>query len=239
MVDKNELYHYGILGMKWGVRRYQNKDGSLTPAGKKRYSQLKEEYSTKEDIKVSAKQLEKKGYRMLSDFDDYYDSAKNDYKKMASGKFTPEQKKAFNEHMKRELVRPSMVDDKDLIPEVVEDAFFWNVIPLSKGTKEKEAKFLKSSDDYFNTIKTECDNIVAKNSKALANSVNTNHKTVDSILIKDVVKDILENESDARYISYIARHKDDIVREELWDEYIDPAVKILTKEWIKNGDNYG
>ena len=32
----NELKHYGVLGMKWGVRRYQNKDGSLTPAGKKR-----------------------------------------------------------------------------------------------------------------------------------------------------------------------------------------------------------
>ncbi len=31
------LRHSGIKGMKWGVRRYQNKDGSLTPAGKKRY----------------------------------------------------------------------------------------------------------------------------------------------------------------------------------------------------------
>ena len=35
----SELYHWGIKGMKWGVRRYQNKDGTLTPAGKKRYAE--------------------------------------------------------------------------------------------------------------------------------------------------------------------------------------------------------
>lgn len=36
-IQSNELTHHGIKGMKWGVRKYQNKDGSLTPAGKKRY----------------------------------------------------------------------------------------------------------------------------------------------------------------------------------------------------------
>lgn len=37
MDETNVLQHHGILGMKWGIRRFQRKDGSLTSAGKKRY----------------------------------------------------------------------------------------------------------------------------------------------------------------------------------------------------------
>ena len=37
---KNELYHHGVKGQKWGVRRYQNKDGGLTAAGKMRMRKL-------------------------------------------------------------------------------------------------------------------------------------------------------------------------------------------------------
>lgn len=38
-MDNYELFHWGIKGMKWGLRRFQNKDGSLTKAGRKRYGE--------------------------------------------------------------------------------------------------------------------------------------------------------------------------------------------------------
>lgn len=50
-MSRNELYHFGVPGMKWGVRRYQNADGSLTSAGKKRYGHLQKSNDKHEYIK--------------------------------------------------------------------------------------------------------------------------------------------------------------------------------------------
>lgn len=46
-IQLKDAVHHGILGMKWGVRRYQNKDGSRTSAGKKREKQLTDDQRAK------------------------------------------------------------------------------------------------------------------------------------------------------------------------------------------------
>ena len=64
----SELYHHGILGQKWGVRRYQNKDGSLTAAGKAKVKQFKKDETA--DIKRKLANKKEKINKKISETDD-------------------------------------------------------------------------------------------------------------------------------------------------------------------------
>jgi len=63
---QNFLKHYGIQGMKWGVRRFQNPDGTLTPEGRERYTSLK----------TNAKDLNEKINRYCESLEQQYPGGK-------------------------------------------------------------------------------------------------------------------------------------------------------------------
>lgn len=75
-LEHSELYHHGIKGMKWGVRRYQNADGSLTSEGMRRYSHMS---PTKSDSSVT-KRVKSDWHNLSNDqFMSKYKTSKDAY----------------------------------------------------------------------------------------------------------------------------------------------------------------
>ena len=60
----NELYHHGVKGQRWGIRRYQNADGSLTDAGKNKYAKTERKAKLKNRRSLSTEELRERIQRM-------------------------------------------------------------------------------------------------------------------------------------------------------------------------------
>lgn len=76
MNNERYLVHHGILGQKWGVRRYQNEDGSLTTAGKARYDTS---YGKGQDYKAKKKSLKEEYRSRNRKIIDEYAKAEDDF----------------------------------------------------------------------------------------------------------------------------------------------------------------
>lgn len=114
--SESELQHHGTKGMKWGIRRYQNKDGSLTPLGEKRRSlgqtihdykvkrkrakSLEKARATKEANKKAAEEAEKKAAERAKKLE----AGKIPVKKMTDAELAESLKRKENEKKYKEAV---------------------------------------------------------------------------------------------------------------------------------------
>lgn len=165
--NTNELYHYGIPGQKWGIRRYQNKDGSLTPAGKKKAAKLEEKYkqvtgrNIRKQIAKKAKtapksideltneELKSKTTRLKLEND--YVREKNTYKDLHPKQVS--KGKAIASHFMKNVLSPAATDAGKQV--------------LTNWLKNKGNDLINSNVDEHTKLKREVENLRLQKDKLM------------------------------------------------------------------------
>lgn len=164
MTSDGALYHHGTKGMKWGRRRYQNEDGSLTPAGKKRYARDAREkgYNNQDEDGTYYKTAGKKGGRKETldvDADRYVTEDMQRTKRVAddsaqlAGRVKTMTDKSMRNQSKTRLDLSKMSDkelrdqiNRELLERQYNDVF--NPPKINKG-KETASKVLETAGDVL------------------------------------------------------------------------------------------
>lgn len=125
--ERDEIYHHGIKGQKWYIRRFQNEDGSLTPAGRERY------YGNRGNLQRDLNRLSKERYRS------------------SSVNLKQNMKRHVVEDQIRNLVRKNTGHDIANDSDAVKDSYIDSVKEKDRATIESLRKLVR---DYTSNAKT-------------------------------------------------------------------------------------
>ena len=258
--NNDYLMHYGVKGMKWGVRRYQNEDGTLTNAGKERYyndqdraslfSESKKNVNVSsipnrstitgiDDITEAGKYLRKQNEVVSKHFDDYSKSYNDDLIKMRKNKnFMSDIKKKFAE----DFGGPDQVDDEDLVDLMVYDYVdMYQNKYLSSKTKNSYNAFHDGIKQYYDNVKSITEDIVGQyGDQPVAQFTTTSTSgsglftkvttTKHDIRYDDAVKNTLHDIGQSSWLRYLHNHEEIAYIE---NENYDLLIDAVKKELMR------
>ena len=164
-MQSDYIKHHGIRGQKWGIRRFQNKDGSLTQKGKERISKKYQKYASKASMNVNTTENYVKAYNQAAEKmnNGLIDKYNKDYEKKLG-------KKAKNHDYESD--EKYFEGYQKLFDKVFKDSY--NVI-ISDALKND--KYYKKGKELVDKYKmTEWDDLARSNEAGMKSGENKNSK---------------------------------------------------------------
>lgn len=209
-MSENELYHHGVLGMRWGVHRFRNADGTLTDTGKQRYRQYKQDYkdiqSATRHVSAGARNLKVRAKNQDVDMNSYLDAKKN-LRKVSGKTYAPW-------HQKKKRMDIQIATDNVVTAEKV-----W------ERTKSELNRAERIYDSDVSELRKKATNMVKNYGNDSVKDIRTKETKIGKNYVKNLVKTgvtvanlpIIGNKYTAKYID--KRDYDD--REKRMDDRLD------------------
>ena len=207
--EPDYLEHYGITGQKWGIRRYQNKDGSLTPAGKKRYGstldEVREKYNQAENVAKSKRlraeqERQKNNLQKLMTLSNSHTQLRKDKAAYKAERKAYELEKAYNNLENYEKGNITEKDARKLIER--QDALRQKNLNLAR---EQNKILDRNNVEYFDLDVNSLPEKDRKKFNSLSEEIKRNEKMIEDT-----------NSIEAKYIENRYKNSDNMSSDELF-----------------------